>query len=176
MTEDNILFQSARGTRDLWGRDVTIRQHIIDIFTDVAKRRNAIPLETSVLERMDTVRGLYGEEFNKLVYNVPGEREELIMKYDQTVPAARAVNNIGMESGIVYQTSRVYRRDQPQIAKGRYREFYQADCDIYGVNSQQMVQEYMILDMAIDALERMIYPSRLLNHARLLKFVHKYLI
>lgn len=31
-----------------------------------------------------------------------------------------------------YQISKVYRRDQPNMTKGRYREFYQCDFDIAG--------------------------------------------
>ena len=31
-----------------------------------------------------------------------------------------------------YHIARVYRRDNPAMTKGRYREFYQADFDIIG--------------------------------------------
>lgn len=31
-----------------------------------------------------------------------------------------------------YHIAKVYRRDQPQMTKGRFREFYQCDVDIAG--------------------------------------------
>jgi len=31
-----------------------------------------------------------------------------------------------------YHIAKVYRRDQPQMTKGRFREFYQCDLDIAG--------------------------------------------
>ena len=34
-----------------------------------------------------------------------------------------------------YHIAKVYRRDQPQLSRGRYREFYQCDFDIAGMYS-----------------------------------------
>ena len=58
------------------------------------------------------------------------------MRYDQTVPTARIIaqyrNNLVFPFKR-YQIQPVWRADKPQ--KGRYREFYQCDIDIFGSNS-----------------------------------------
>lgn len=44
-----------------------------------------------------------------------------------------------------YHIAKVYRRDQPAIAKGRMREFYQCDFDIAGPNYDSMLPDAEIL-------------------------------
>lgn len=58
--------------------------------------------------------------------------EALSLRYDLTVPFARycALNGLGAIKR--YHIGRVYRRDQPQAARGRFREFFQCDFDIAG--------------------------------------------
>jgi len=48
----------------------------------------------------------------------------LSLRYDLTVPFARylALNNI--QNIKRFHIAKVYRRDQPQMTKGRFREFY----------------------------------------------------
>ena len=82
-----------------------------------------------------SVDQMYGEEFNKSVYELESESEtsnKLIMRYDLTVPLARYVAMSGLQVLRRYQIGKVYRRDVPQITKGRYREFIQCDFDIVG--------------------------------------------
>jgi histidyl-tRNA synthetase len=55
------------------------------------------------------------------------------LRYDQTVPSARILYQYQNELPKFfrrYQIQNVYRADKPQ--QGRYREFVQADCDIFG--------------------------------------------
>ena len=56
----------------------------------------------------------------------------LSLRFDLTVPFARylALNNV--QTIKRYHIARVYRRDQPQAARGRFREFFQCDFDIAG--------------------------------------------
>lgn len=58
--------------------------------------------------------------------------ESLACRYDLTVPFARyvALNGIGHIKR--YHIGKVYRRDNPQMNRGRFREFYQCDFDIAG--------------------------------------------
>lgn len=76
--------------------------------------------------------GKYGED-SKLIYDLADQGGELLsLRYDLTVPFARflAMNSVGNIKR--YHIAKVYRRDQPQLARGRYREFYQCDFDIAG--------------------------------------------
>lgn len=57
-----------------------------------------------------------------------------INSYDLTVPFARflAMHSVGNIKR--FHIAKVYRRDNPAIARGRYREFYQCDFDVAGVS------------------------------------------
>ena len=54
-------------------------------------------------------------------------------RYDLTVPFARYVALNGVSNIKRYHIAKVYRRDNPQMNRGRFREFYQCDFDIAGV-------------------------------------------
>jgi histidyl-tRNA synthetase len=47
--------------------------------------------------------------------------------------------------------AKVYRRDQPQMKKGRFREFYQCDFDIAGTYSP-MIPDAEVLTVVVDIL------------------------
>ena len=53
-------------------------------------------------------------------------------RYDLTVPFARFVAMHGVGAIKRYHIGKVYRRDNPAMARGRFREFYQCDFDIAG--------------------------------------------
>ena len=58
--------------------------------------------------------------------------ELLSLRYDLTVPFARFVAQNGISSIKRFHIAKVYRRDNPQMKRGRFREFYQCDFDIAG--------------------------------------------
>ena len=72
----------------------------------------------------------------------------------QTVPFARylAMNSVGNIKR--YHIARVYRRDQPQAARGRYREFYQCDFDIAG-SYASMVPDAEVLKTVTELLDEL---------------------
>lgn len=51
-----------------------------------------------------------------------------------------------------YQIAKVYRRDQPAISRGRYREFYQCDFDIAG-EYEAMITDAEILLIVVEAFQ-----------------------
>jgi histidyl-tRNA synthetase len=51
--------------------------------------------------------------------------EQLALRYDLTVPFARYLAQNKITTMKRYQIAKVYRRDNPSITKGRFREFYQ---------------------------------------------------
>ena len=74
----------------------------------------------------------YGED-SKLIYNLEDQGgERLSLRYDLTVPFARFVGQNKIDTIKRYHIAKVYRRDQPAIERGRFREFYQCDFDIAG--------------------------------------------
>jgi hypothetical protein len=67
----------------------------------------------------------YGED-SKLIYDLSDQAGELLsLRYDLTVPFARYLTMNRLINIKRYQIGKVYRRDQPCAARGRYREFYQ---------------------------------------------------
>ena len=73
----------------------------------------------------EVLTGKYGED-SKLIYDLKDQGGEILsLRYDLTVPFARYVAMNKISSIKRYQIAKVYRRDQPSQARGRYREFYQ---------------------------------------------------
>jgi histidyl-tRNA synthetase len=122
-----------------------------------------------VIETKTSITELYGEEFNKLVYTLSDSNDKLnehniFMRYDLTLPFARYITMNNLKHIRRYQIGKVYRKDDPQISKGRYREFYQCDFDIIDVNNETRINEYEILDLFDNVL------NKLLNDTYLIKF------
>ena len=86
-----------------------------------------------VFELKEILSGKYGED-SKLIYDLADQGGEICsLRYDLTVPFARwLAMNPSVQSIKRYHIAKVYRRDQPAMAKGRLREFYQCDFDIAG--------------------------------------------
>jgi histidyl-tRNA synthetase len=136
MEYDNpITPRNPRGMRDWLGPDVKIRQAVLDTMRQIFELYGFEPLQTPVLELKETISSKIGSD-EKLIYQAsyPGD-DELVLRYDQTVPLARV---IAQHPEILkpykrYQIQNSYRADKPQ--KGRYREFVQVDLDIVGTSS-----------------------------------------
>ncbi len=75
--------------------------------------------------------------------------ENLSLRYDLTVPFARYVALNGLGNIKRYHIARVYRRDQPQAARGRFREFFQCDFDIAGAYPS-MVPDAEVLKVCVN--------------------------
>ena len=96
--------------------------------------------------------------------------EILSLRYDLTVPFARYLAQNKIQSMKRYQIAKVYRRDQPAIARGRFREFYQCDFDIAG-NADPMVADAECLKLLAEVLNSLSINNFVIkvNHRELLK-------
>jgi histidyl-tRNA synthetase len=164
-SEDSLgdnRYRPVRGMRDLNSESCTIIDYIKNIIVTQFKLYGATPLETPVIERELLVQNLYGEEFNKLVYRLeeskiddPEEINKLFLRYDLTLSLARYLINNSISNLKRYTVGKVYRKDTPQIYKGRYREFYQCDFDIVGSDAGQYFQEREVLNLMCNVLEEL---------------------
>lgn len=156
---------NARGTRDFDSDEVCLIEFLISKIKNIFTKYDAVPIETPIIERFETVENLYGSDFNKLVYtlNDPINNEDnpdkLLLRYDLTVSFARYIATKGLISFKAYRIGKVYRRDKPHIKKGRYREFYQCDFDIVGTDNGQMLQELEILSL-LDNILKELLPNK----------------
>jgi histidyl-tRNA synthetase len=94
----------------------------------------------------DVLTGKYGED-SKLIYDLADQGGEILsLRYDLTVPFARYVAMNKIQTIKRYQIAKVYRRDNPAMTKGRYREFVQ--CVSYKPNKPN----FSIINVIISGL------------------------
>ncbi len=168
------------GMRDFLPEVMARREFIFSTLKAIFRKYGYAPIETPSMERLSTLTGKYGEEGDRLIFRVlnngdflkdankegfdyTAERaaqkliplvSEKAMRYDLTVPFARLV--VAHQHELVfpfrrYQVQPVWRGDSPQA--GRYREFYQCDCDVIGSDSLLLDAELAaIYDEAFAAL------------------------
>ena len=151
-----------QGTRDFSAAVVRKRNYIFQTIRSVFELYGFQPLETPAMENLDTLMGKYGDEGDKLIFKILNngldnaarldqnkeafekvlsgkstkDITERALRYDLTIPFARYVAmNFGQLTMPFkrYQIQPVWRADRPQ--RGRYREFYQCDCDVVGSKS-----------------------------------------
>lgn len=171
-----------QGTRDFSPLELRKRYFILNTLRDIFERYGFQPLETPAMEQLTTLMGKYGEEGDRLIFKILNnglhdskKKEELnaewakvlnrpysaaiiterALRYDLTIPFARYVamhqNDIAFPFRR-YQMQPVWRADRPQ--KGRYREFWQCDCDVVGSASLLNEAELLcIYRAAFDALK-----------------------
>lgn len=86
------------------------------------------------------------------------------------VPFARYVAMHGATHIKRFHIARVYRRDNPQMARGRFREFYQCDFDVAGSSYAPMMPDAEVLAVASEILSSVPIGDFAikLNHRKLL--------
>jgi len=165
----------AKGARDGTPRAVLLRDKAFRRLERVFLRCGAVPIDTPVFELRSTLTGCYGED-SKLIYHLEDQGgEALSLRYDLTVPFARYVAVHGIQQLKRFHIAKVYRRDNPQLARGRFREFYQCDFDVAGhggalAGPAADAECLSVLQSCLDALAPLGLPSfRVkLSHRRLL--------
>ena len=143
--------QTLKGFRDYMPELMAPRQAMIRLIEATFERHGFQPLQTPALEYLETLAGKYGEEGDKLLYRFQdhGERH-VALRYDLTVPLARVVAEHRNEIQLPfrrYHVAPVWRADKPQ--RGRFREFFQCDADIVGVNSAMADAETLITGLSV---------------------------
>ncbi len=96
------------------------------------------PIDTPALEYTSVLLGKGGGETDKQIFHFKDNGgREVALRFDLTVPFARFVASHASEISRPfkrYHINKVWRGENPQ--KGRYREFYQCDFDIVGVDNE----------------------------------------
>jgi len=145
-----------KGMRDFLPEEVIKREYVFGVITDVFQTFGFEPIHTPVLELEETLTGKYGADAEKLIFHAqhPGGKEHLALRYDLTVPLSRYVamheNDLTLPFRR-YHIAPVWRAERPQ--KGRYREFFQCDADIVGI--QSVAADAEIVSLVTTALRRL---------------------
>ncbi|KAL8274000.1 hypothetical protein Esti_002089 [Eimeria stiedai] len=142
-----------KGTQDYAPERAVARETILSAVVGCFRRHGGQPIDTPVFELRETLLGKYGGEASKLVFDLKDQGgEQLCLRYDLTVPFARFMASYGLLKMRRYHVAKVYRRDEPQMARGRFREFYQCDFDIAGEVSPPMLADAECLFMLCEVL------------------------
>ena len=149
------LVKVVKGARDFLPEQMVIRERAFNLITGVFKKHGGVQIDTPVFELKETVMGKYGEE-SKLIYDLNDQGGELLsLRYDLTVPFARYMASHNLTSLKRFHIGKVYRRDNPQMGKGRFREFFQCDFDIAGGNYGLMIPDAEVIKIVVEILTQL---------------------
>ncbi len=163
-----ITPRSYKGMRDHLPDAMRLRRYITDTLIDVLRRYGFEELSTPIVEYAETLEGKIGED-EKLLFRLQFGSDQLALRYDQTVPLARVIaaneGKLGMPFKR-YALGQSYRGERQQ--RGRYREFWQLDADIVGVDSP--VADAEVIAIVCESLQRLGFAGArvLINHREIL--------
>jgi prolyl-tRNA editing enzyme YbaK/EbsC (Cys-tRNA(Pro) deacylase) len=142
--------RTLKGFRDYLPEEMLPRQAMIDAITVVFERFGFVPLQTPALEYSDILLGKMGADAEKLLFRFRDNGgRDVSMRYDLTVPLARVAAQYPElpKPFKRYQIAPVWRGENP--GRGRFREFFQCDCDIVGSSSLLYDAECVALGFAV---------------------------
>ncbi|MCG8568502.1 MAG: histidine--tRNA ligase, partial [Spirochaetes bacterium] len=143
MIEPRIL----KGFRDFLPEMMLPRKELINKLEKIFQLFGFSPIDTPALEYTEILLGKGGGETDKQIYRFTDNGgRDVALRFDLTVPLARFVAQHYHELVLPfkrYHIAPVWRAEKPQ--NGRFREFYQCDFDIIGVNSIHADLEILLL-------------------------------
>ncbi|MBP9691404.1 histidine--tRNA ligase [Candidatus Woesebacteria bacterium] len=137
MSQSDQKLQTLKGFRDFLPAEKRKRDWAISQLKKVFEQYGFDPIETPTVEYQAVLLGKYGEEAEKLMYTFEDHGKRKVgLRYDQTVPTARFLSQHSHKLPRYfrrYQIQNVFRAENTQA--GRFREFLQCDCDVFGSES-----------------------------------------
>jgi len=128
--------KTLAGFMELLPNKQILFNRVLDAIRNSYESFGFLPLDTPNLEYSSVLFAKAGDEVEKQVYRFTKGDTDMALRFDLTVPLAKYVaknyHNLAFPFRR-YQIGKVYRGERPQ--KGRFREFYQADIDIIGDGS-----------------------------------------
>jgi histidyl-tRNA synthetase len=143
-----------KGTRDFFPEQMRLRNYIFSKMAEVSELFAYEPYDGPMLEELDLYRAKSGEELiNDQVYNFidRGDREVAI-RPEMTPTVARMVAQIHREVAKPlrwYAIPNLMRYEKPQ--KGRLREFWQYNADIFG--APEGLGDVEIIQLAVEIMK-----------------------
>jgi len=130
--------QSVKGMSDLFEEELTTWRHVEDTARDVFRAFGYGEIRTPIVEELRLFVRSVGEATDiveKEMYTFEDKADKsLTLRPEGTASCVRAYleHSIGNVEPVSkwYYLGPMYRRERP--AKGRYRQFYQAGCEVYG--------------------------------------------
>ncbi len=140
MSDNKLSTESYKGVRDFYPEDAAIQQYIFNTWAKTAESFGFERYDASILEPSDLykAKGAENEELvNEQTYTFTdrGERE-VTLRPEMTPTVARMVAGKRRELAFPlrwYSIPNLFRYERPQ--KGRLREHWQLNCDMFGSDS-----------------------------------------
>jgi len=149
---NKLSTEAYKGVRDFYPEDMFVQNYIFNIFKKVCESFGYNEYNASVLEPANLYRAKSGEEIvNEQTYTFTdrGERE-VTLRPEMTPTVARMVAARKMELSFPlrwYSIPNLFRYEKPQ--KGRLREHWQLNVDLFGVADTSAEVEVVSLAYAI---------------------------
>ena len=131
-----ITPRKLQGFWELMPNEEILFEDMLNKIKFVFSQNCFLPLDTPDAEYSEVLLAKSGGDLDKEIYRFEKGSTDMCLRYDLTVPLARfvAMNFNVLEFPFKrFQVGKVYRGERPQ--KGRFREFYQCDADIIGVDN-----------------------------------------
>lgn len=140
-----------KGTYDWMPNEFAIRKYIFDIWRKVCVSFGYKEYLTPILENAEIYRAKSGEDVggNELL-TIKKEDEELAIRPEMTPSVTRMVTKIYETTPKplrLFSIANFYRYQKPQ--KGRNREFWQLNCDLFGSESISSDIEIIIISIEL---------------------------
>lgn len=132
----SLSTQPYKGTRDFYPEDMRLRRYMFDKWRQVCECYGYEEYDGPVLEPIELYAAKTGDEIvNEQTYsfNDRGDRQ-VVMRPEMTPTVSRMVAARRQELGYpqrLYSIANFFRYEQPQ--KGRLREFWQLNADLFGI-------------------------------------------
>ncbi len=154
MTKQEISVQSYKGVRDFYPEDKFIQNYIFDRMRNVVEKFGYEEYDASILEPTELYRAKSGEELiNEQVYTFKDRGgRDVTLRPEMTPSVARMIAKKQHELVSPmrwYNIGNHFRYERPQ--KGRGREFWQLNADIFGVDGVEA--EIEIIELSFELMK-----------------------
>lgn len=165
-----MKYQVPKGTRDFLPEEMGLRRGVINTLVSTYGIYGFQEWDGPAFEYLDTLVGKSGESVMNEIYTFKDKGgRNLGLRFELTTSLARIIaDNPQIKKPLrLFNIGKVWRYEQPQA--GRFREFLQADTDIFG--STSMLCEIELLTMAAAALKKLKVSDSviLLNNRKILE-------
>ena len=153
------------GMQELLPTEQAIFDQLKQNISDVYHHYGFLTIETPIIERSEILLAKAGGDTEKQNYMVSKTDEssdsaDQALRFDHTVPLARYVVEHNNDLAFPFQVTQINRNFRGERAqRGRFREFYQCDCDIIGREKLPIAYDAKVIACIHDALKTFNLPE-----------------
>jgi histidyl-tRNA synthetase len=149
-----LSLEPYKGTRDFYPEDQFVQNYIFNVWRETAQKYGYLEYNASILEETELYKAKTGEEIvNEQTYSfVDRGGREVSIRPEMTPTVARMVAQKRKELTFPlrwFSIPNIFRYERPQ--RGRLREHWQLNCDIFGVGGLEADLE--MVNLAYDMMK-----------------------